>query len=224
MKCPRCGKESDGAFCPDCGAQMDWKENTSSGQYQSSKTPSGDKKTKKKRGCLTYVLVAVLALIIVVGLLNSCSDDGGNSNTQTDGQSNSSPEDDGFIYVGESFESGDLKITVNEADANFTDYEDEYGWNAPEDGMKYVMVGFTYENTGDSGTQYVSIYDYECYADNATCEQEYGLDNSNFMNTNLEPGRNVTFRIYFAVPVYCQSIELSYQGTWSFTDATIKIQ
>ncbi len=90
--------------------------------------------------------------------------------------------------------------------------------------MKYVMASFTFENTGSSD-EYVSIYDFDCYADNATCEEKYGLDDSDFINTNLSSGRSVTFSVYFAVPTDAQSIELEYETDyWTENKAIITIQ
>lgn len=129
-----------------------------------------------------------------------------------------------YVEAGGSFETDSLRVTINEADVDFTDYEDEYGWHTPEEGMKYVMVSFTFENIGDSD-QYVSLYDFDCYADNTTCEQVYGLDDNDFVNTNLSSGRNVSFKTYYSVPVDCESIELEYEtNIWSNEKVIIKIQ
>ncbi len=133
-------------------------------------------------------------------------------------------EQNNQITVGDSFENNGLKVTLNEASTDFTDYDNEYGWNTPEDGMKYIMASFTFENNSDSD-KYVSIYDFDCYADNTTCEQEYSLDDSNFMNTNLSSGRNVSFKVYFSVPIDAQSIELEYETNyWSDKKVVIKLQ
>ena len=104
------------------------------------------------------------------------------------------------------------------------DYEDEYGYNAPNDGMKYVMCAFTFENKGDSDA-YVSIYDFDCYADNTLCDQIYSLDDNDFMNTNLSSGRNVSFKTYYAVPVNANSIELEYEtNAWTSEKVIIKLK
>ena len=87
------------------------------------------------------------------------------------------------------------------------------------------MVSFTFENIGESGDKYVSIYDFDCYADDASCEQEYSLDDSSFINTNLSPGRNVSFKTYYAVPVNANSIELEYEtNAWTSEKVIIKLK
>ena len=90
--------------------------------------------------------------------------------------------------------------------------------------MKYISVSFTFENTGKSD-EYVSIYDFDCYADNSSCEQQFLPDDSDFINTNLSSGRNISFRTYYAVPIDSQSIELEYEtSVWAGKKAIIKLQ
>jgi hypothetical protein len=128
------------------------------------------------------------------------------------------------VYVGDSFEHNGLKVTINSADLDFTDYDDTYGWHTPNSGDKYIMVSVTFENNSDSD-KYVSLYDFDCYADNATCDQTYGLDDNDFMNTNLSSGRNVSFKVYFEVPKDAQSIELEYEtNSWSDERVVIVLQ
>jgi ABC-type multidrug transport system fused ATPase/permease subunit len=128
------------------------------------------------------------------------------------------------VYVGDSFENNDLRVTINSADLDFTDYDDTYGWYTPNSGDKYIMVSVTFENNSDYD-KYVSLYDFDCYADNATCEQKYGLDDNDFINTNLSSGRNVSFKIYFEVPKDAQSIELEYEtNSWSDKKVIVVLQ
>lgn len=253
MKCPKCGKESEGAFCPECGTPLQETtqetENVNSKPRQSYQMAQQPEKKKKKGGCLKIVLIvfAVIVVLAIIGTIFGSDDTDSNddSNTSTtsetvnsettgDTKTETTPDADSkeseqqeedYISVGSSFEVDNLKITVNEADTNFTNYDDTYGYYTPEDGMKYIMVSFTFENIGDSGDEYVSIYDFDCYADNSNCEQEYLPDGSDFMNTNLSSGRNVSFKTYYAVPVNAQSIELEYtENVWSDKKVLIKIQ
>lgn len=130
---------------------------------------------------------------------------------------------DNFITVGESFDVSGLKITFNECDLDFTDYDDEYGWYAPDDGKKYVMASFTYNNESNSD-KYVSIYDFTCYADGTVCEQSYYFD-TDFINANISSGRNVSFRVFYLVPVDCNEIELEYEtNLWTGEKQIIKLQ
>ena len=136
----------------------------------------------------------------------------------------SKQEDTGtLIYPGESFEANNLKITFLEYVDEFTDYEDEYDFYKPEDGNKYIKASFLYENIGNSGTEYVSIYDFSCYADNQSMEQAYLPDGNDFINENISSGRNASFSIYFQVPAESKSIELEYTKINIFSDNDIII-
>lgn len=131
--------------------------------------------------------------------------------------------DDEYITVGETFDVSGLEITFNKCDLEFTEYEDEYGWYQPTDGKKYVMASFTYNNESDSD-KYVSIYDFTCYADGTVCEQSYYFG-GDFVNANISSGRNVSFSVYFEVPVDCNEIELEYEtNLWTSEKAIIKLQ
>ena len=143
--------------------------------------------------------------------------------TETVEENSEKTEELGYVVPGEMFNVDDLKISVNSADTEFTDYEDEYGWYELEDGMKYVSVSFTCQNDSDSD-KYVSIYDYDCYADGTLCEQTYYFD-SDFINANLSSGRNVSFDVFFIVPSDAEEIELEYtENVWTDEKIIIKLQ
>lgn len=123
-----------------------------------------------------------------------------------------------------SFESNGFRITINKTDTDFKDYDNEYGWNTPQDGMKYVMVSLSFENIGSSDG-YVGIDAFDCYADNELCEQVYTLDDNDFINANLSSGRKVSFNVYYSVPISADSIELEYETNyWNDKKEIIKIQ
>lgn len=216
MKCPRCGNEVVGNFCNKCGLDL--------------RTANLNNKKKKKSGCFIAVIVVlciIVAFFVLIGLIGSLSDDDSvASQSNVSSEEQKTPlEEKGYVEKGDSFESDTLKITVDDVSTDFTDYDNEYGFNSPSDGMKYIMASFTYENIGEEGDVYASIYDFDCFADNASCEQAYGLDDSNFMNVNLSPGRNVSFKVYFQVPVNSQSIDLEYkESVWNDNRVKIKIQ
>lgn len=138
---------------------------------------------------------------------------------------NEKPEQENVYYTeGMYFETSELRITINSIDTNYNDYDDEYGWYTPEDGMKYVSASFTYENIGDSDA-YVSIYDYDCYADDTLMEQTYYFSDD-FINANLSPGRNISFETFYIVPIDAKEIELEYSEfiSWSDEKIIIKLQ
>lgn len=127
------------------------------------------------------------------------------------------------VNKGGSFEANGLKVTLNDSNIDFTDYNDEYGLYKPKDGFKYISTSFTFENTGNSD-RYVSIYDFDCYADGALCEQTFNFG-GDFINANLSSGRNVSFDTFYVVPIECDSIELEYTSDiWTDKKVIIKIK
>lgn len=128
-----------------------------------------------------------------------------------------------FLGEGDTFDVDGLEITIDKVDLDYTDYEDEYGWYDLDDGLKYVMVSFTYVNN-DNSDRYVSIYDYDCYADGTLCEQQFGFEEE-FMNANLSATRNVSFGVYFIVPEDAESVELEYtENIFTGDKVIIKLQ
>lgn len=188
---------------------------------------------KKQGGIVKWIVIAIVA-ILIIGSMGG-TDEGAEKDNSVDATglaennvSNntdevaSGDEQDSAIEAGESFEANGLKVTINEVSTNYTDYDDPYNWYTPDDGYKYIMVSFTYENTGDSDA-YVSIYDYDCYADGTLCEQQYF--DSDFINANISSGRNVSFETYYIVPVNATEVELEYTSNiWTSEKVIVKIQ
>lgn len=128
------------------------------------------------------------------------------------------------ISPGYTFDSDGLQVTINDFDLNFTDYEDEYGWNTPADGMKYIMIDVSYQNNSKDD-KYVSIYDFQCYADNTDCEQNYSVVENYSLNANISSGRNTSYKIAFVVPQDAQNIELEYETSiWTGHKEVLKLQ
>lgn len=195
---------------------------------------------KQKGGILGKVLIAVIVLAILGAALGSGGgDDKKSSDTAaktetsakksdekvTDAEETEEPETEakGYIEEGETFEAKGLKISVNEIDQNYEPKDNEYGFYDLDDGLKYVAASFTFENVDDSD-KYVSIYDFDCYADNSACEQKY-LPEDDFINGNISSGRNVSFTTYYAVPEDADSIELEYEADfWTSEKVIVKIK
>ena len=192
---------------------------------------------RKKQGGIGKWIVIAVVVFLIIGVAGGASDDDGTAssgNTGTTNNSNTTNNDSGkdtetenvdsnVIKAGDSFEVDGLKITVNSCNLNYTDYEDEYGWYAPEDGMKYISVSFTYENNDDTD-KYASIYDYDCYADGTLCEETYYFS-GDFINANLSSGRNVSFETFYVIPEDAQKIELEYtENVWTSEKVIITLQ
>lgn len=128
------------------------------------------------------------------------------------------------ISPGYTFDADGLQVTINDFDLDYTDYEDEYGWNAPADGTKYIMIDVSYQNNSKDD-KYVSIYDFQCYADDTDCEQNYSVVDNSSLNANISSGRKTSYKIAFVVPQDAQSIELEYETSlWTGNKEVIKLQ
>lgn len=128
------------------------------------------------------------------------------------------------ISPGYTFDADGLQVTINDFDLDYTDYEDEYGWNAPADGTKYIMIDVSYQNNSKDD-KYVSIYDFQCYADDTDCEQNYSVVDNSSLNANISSGRKTSYKIAFVVPKDAQSIELEYETSiWTGHKEVIKLQ
>lgn len=198
--------------------------------------PNCRKKQKGKLG----IIIAVVVVLLIIGVAagggsddNSSKIDNSNatsvtSNTNTETSSNSVEDvqesSSNVVQVGGSFENDGLKFTVNSAELDYN-FEDKYGFYELDDGLVYLLVDFTFENNGNSD-KYISIYDFDCYADNTDCEQKYVTDvTGDFINANLSSGRNKSFKTLYAVPADASSIELEYEPSfWSDEKIIIQIK
>lgn len=182
-------------------------------------------------GCLIWVII-VIAILLVLGivetiirgaLLASILSNGGNE-TRIEQPVENESTGENELTVGSSFEKNGLKITVNDANLGYQGYDNEFGLYDLPAGMRYIMVSFTFENGGSSDAS-VSLYDFNCYADDTSCEQAYLPDGNDFTLTSLSPGRNLSFQAYYKVPDNATTIELEYETDfWTGEKAVIKLQ
>lgn len=183
-------------------------------------------KNTKNGTCIGGLVCSVIGIgifLIFVLLIGSSSDSDSVKKVENTSskQIEVEKEEKEFFTAGESFDAKGLVVTINELNSEFTDYDDPYGLNELEDGKKYIKASFTFENNSDS-EKYVSIYDFDCYADGTTCEQHYSFG-GDFINTNLSPTRNVSFDTYYIVPDDCEVIELEYKINM-FSDEIVLIR
>lgn len=182
-----------------------------------------------KRKIFSVILVIVMVIAFGTFAIGSGSKDSGTSTGGSKTDENAIGSKNNPLTVGNTMESNGLKIALNDVDLNYTGYDKRYGLHEPQPGMKYISVSVTFQNDSQKDA-YVSIYDFDCYADGSTCQQEYGLEpdinvSNNFINTNLSAGRNVSFTTYYSVPEGAQSIELEYEANiWTNKKAYIKLQ
>lgn len=109
--------------------------------------------------------------------------------------------------VGETLTFSDKSITFVSANDNFT------GYNAYADipaGMKVLQVTFDFANNSNTDF-FINSGEFDCYADNESCEFFIWTDNASFMET-LSPGRQASGKsAYFLIPENANSIVVEYE-------------
>lgn len=121
-----------------------------------------------------------------------------------DNEANEEESVDNTFTVGEIAETSDLKITFLSADVYNSDNE----FLQPKDGNVFYRMEFEFENVSDSD-QYVSSYDWECYADSYSVDQQWIGDDD--LSATLSSGKKVKGSVYFEVPADAQEITLEYE-------------
>lgn len=134
--------------------------------------------------------------------------------TNADDNSEEAAKVDNTFNVGEVVETSDLKISFLSAGEYTSDNE----FLQPKDGCVYYRMEFEFENISDSD-QYVSSYDWDCYADSYSVEQTWiGEDD---LNATLSAGKKTKGAVYFEVPAGSNEITLEYETNFWTEDKVI---
>lgn len=160
-----------------------------------------------------FWLIIIVAVIAIAGSGNSnngskttlTSGEAGSSNTDTSSTTNNTSALKTY-NVGEIFENANLAIKYVAMDENFTGYNK---YATVNDGCKIVKADFEFENVG-STDQYVSAYEFDCYADGYDCENFWSTDDSAFSST-LSSGKKAKGSVYFQVPTTATKITIEYK-------------
>lgn len=171
-----------------------------------------------------WLIVVIIILAIAGGSATNNSNESkttltsGDANISTSNSSNSSSsETTSKIYnVGEIFENDNIAIKYVSVDENFTGYNQ---YATIKDGCKIVKADFEFENVGSSD-QYVSAYEFGCYADGYDCEAFWSVEDSGFSST-LSSGKKAKGSVYFQVPTDATSITIEYTLN-SFTSENVE--
>lgn len=186
---------------------------------------------KKQGGKLKWVIIIIIVLAVLGMAMGGGDDDSSSTDSQTKSTTATTAakketakkeetKEKDSVKVGESFENDGLKVTAKKAEFGYDGGE----YFTAKDGYEYVAVDFTCENIAEKGDKYVSVSDCECYADNSACEQQY-IGNSDFVNTNLSPGKNVSFTAYYEVPKDAKKVILEYRASfWTDKKVTINLK
>ena len=178
----------------------------------------------KKKGKGTGIAGVVLAVLALIMLFSSdtpetnttlTSDTNSGTSTQTS-QTNTQKE----YGVGEVYQGNSLAIKFVSKNDNFKNYSK---YADVKSGYKVIQASFEFENLS-SEDEYVSNYDFNCYADGYDCESFYSVDDSSFGAT-LSTGKKAKGNVYFEVPKDATEITLEYElNAWTSEKVTFKVK
>lgn len=118
--------------------------------------------------------------------------------------------------VGETFNNEKIAIKFVAVNEDFKDYS-EYA--KVKIGYQIIRAEFEFENVGTTN-QYISSYDFDCYADGYNCDSFWSVEDSSF-STTLSSGKKAKGVVYFEIPENSKSITLEYNvDTWN--DETVE--
>lgn len=191
---------------------------------------------RKQGGRLKWIIVAVAVILVLVvaasggdgadtpakktgEVVSEDKQDGtkGNDIDETDGnigEEGSEKAVDNHFNVGDIVETDDLRISYLSAEEYTSDNE----FMQPKEGNTYYRIEFEFENIGDSD-QYVSCFDFNCYADGYAAEQTFLEDDD--LSATLSPGKKVKGAMYYEVPKDASEVTLEYETDYWTEDKII---
>lgn len=178
-------------------------------------------KGKSIAGIITSSLAIIIAVLYIVGMVVILGGENGLIEQIKREQGNftsleiTKPEIR-QCKVGETFNNEKIAIRFVAANENFKDYS-EYA--KVKTGYQIVRAEFEFENVGTTN-QYISSYDFDCYADGYNCDSFWSVEDSSF-STTLSSGKKAKGVVYFEIPENSKNITLEYNvDTWN--DETVE--
>lgn len=174
-------------------------------------------KTNEKKGqsIAGIVMCAIAIVIIIFWVFVASVGSDTNTTTLTPGNSketsNAVEQNNETIStkvkynVGEIYKDNTIAIKYVSLDENFTSYS---RYADVKEGCKVIKAEFEFENLSSSD-QYVSSFEFDCFADGYDCESFYYTDDSSFGST-LSSGKKAKGAVYFQVPKNAEEITLEY--------------
>ena len=203
--CKECGTEvsSNAKACPKCG--------------------NDQRNFFVKHKVLTFFLAIILICVISAASSGDNTNNEGSKNTLTNSnveQNNNTTSTKDKYAVGEIFEDSTIAIKYVSLNDNFTGYSQ---YADVKNGYKVIKAEFEFENLS-STDQYVSSYDFNCYADGYDCEVFYYVEDSSFGST-LSAGKKTKGSVYFEVPKDATEIDIEYElNVWTSEKLVFKVK
>lgn len=194
--CKHCGAEiaKSAKTCPKCGARFG--------------IP----------GIVKVLIILFVVFGLMIGCVASCTksvndalEENKNSYKDINGKSE--------FKLNETFENKYEKITMVEANMNFTDYSQ---YSGPGAGKKFVMVKFEVENINKENDElYVSSLNFSGYADGVAVDQTYvSTDKYSGISATVGQGKKTLGYIFYEVPVDTNSFVIEYNASF-WSDGTV---
>ena len=112
-------------------------------------------------------------------------------------------------HVGDIIETKNMRITYLKS----AEYKSDNQFLQPKDGMKYVYIELEVENMSGADRT-ISYFSFQCYADGASCDGYYGMDDA--LSATLSVGRKAKGTIAFEVPIDAKVVEFEYEdNVWT---------
>ena len=125
---------------------------------------------------------------------------------------------EGAYVVGDIVSSKQLIITYLSCE----EYVSDNMFIQPADGYRFVSCEFEFENVS-STDQYVSCYEFYCYADGAACNATYIRDDA--LSATMSAGRKTKGTVTFEVPIDATVIEVEYlTNYWTSNRVVFKVK
>lgn len=125
---------------------------------------------------------------------------------------------EGAYVVGDVVSSKQLVITYLSCE----EYVSDNMFIQPAEGYRFVSCEFEFENVS-STDQYVSCYEFYCYADGVACDATYIRDDA--LSATMSAGRKTKGTVTFEVPVDATVIEVEYlTNYWTSNRVVFKVK
>ncbi len=119
---------------------------------------------------------------------------------------NSTPTE-GAHAVGAVVKSSNLNITYLSCE----EYISDNMFVTPAEGNHFISCYFEFENVGSSD-EYISSYDFDCYADGLSCTAIFIRDDN--LSATLSSGRKTSGTVTFEVPLNAAVVEVEYLSNY----------
>lgn len=169
------------------------------------------------RKAKVFSVIAVTSVFMLLALGSSSTS---NSKTNTTSEKSTTPlatvasekkeaeeQKNKVIGIGDEFGNKTITGVVTDVNLDFTDYNDMWT-KVPED-KKCIYITIKMTNISDS-SNYVSVGDFRCYADDVSVDAELVSGGDDAYNENIDPGRSAILGAMYVIPKDATSIELEY--------------